>query len=229
MTAHTFQLGTQSLLKVIGSVTKLASTDMTLPLINSVLLRRQGNYLTATASDRYVIGVCRDHFLPETDLPPEGWRFLLTLDDAKALLKLARLAVKEKFPVINFGATELELNGGWDQEFVATNVEATVGHYPNTDSVLLRMLQREPVVSTCAAVYMQRWSQFVDAQRIADKEIGGANPSRFWDVTQGSSPAWAVKIGRDADFVGVIMGCRLGDGETAQTVTNVSDWSELLK
>jgi hypothetical protein len=37
-----------------------------------------------------------------------------------------------------------------------------------------------------------------------------------------------VKIGCNADFVGLLMGCRLGDGETVQTVTDVSDWTGML-
>jgi hypothetical protein len=222
MMTHAFELRTDQILKLIGSVIKLASTDVTLVQINSVMLRRQGNYLTATTTDRYAIGMCRDYLDPNLDAPADGWRFGLPLADAKALLTFARKCRASKITVVPVVATDTDLTVGHDALFKASgNSEFLRDEFPNVWTLLGKMLKRDGGPDL-AGVYVERFTQFYDAQRIADSTIGGRNPMTIWKAGLGDSPAWALKIG--TDFIGVVMGCRLGD----TTDNDVSDWGDLL-
>lgn len=230
MTTTTFQIHPAQLVKLIGSVLKLASTDITLPILSAVLLRRQGNYLTATATDRYALGVCRDYFDPNLDQPADGWRFLLSLPDAKALLKLARAALKAKRPVIPIQANDIDLVIGYDGEVRAGNVEFTTQQtYPKTDAVLFRILSRLARVPQVGGLNLGRMAQFVDAGLICGDRLGMS--TIVWDASPkpiagfSAQPQWAIRIGED--FVGAVMGIRVPGSQ--DVLRDVSDWKDLLK
>lgn len=226
MTTTKFQLMTQQLIKVLGSVIKLASTDITLPVINAVLLRRQGNYLTATATDRYVVGVARDYLNPDLDAPADDWRFAISLADAKALLKLAK-ANNKTAPVMIFSATELTLTAGFDREWSADNVEVTVNRFPGVGPMLLKVLSRLARTPSVGGLNVTRAAQFTDAAVLCGDRLHQATV--WWDASDEprngvDQPQWGVKIGED--FVGVVMGLRLAGSR--DDLRSVSDWKDLL-
>lgn len=75
----------RDLTTVIGEVLPHASKDGTLPVLNAVLLRAEGGVLTASATDRYTLGVSTIGW-QGADIPAS----VLGLDDAVELLRILK-------------------------------------------------------------------------------------------------------------------------------------------
>ena len=79
------EIGVHELRDLVAGVIPLADTGTGLPVLECVLLRGHGDQITATATDRYRIGISR------VDVQaPDGFRALVRAVDLKAILKTFR-------------------------------------------------------------------------------------------------------------------------------------------
>lgn len=232
-TDDAFEIPASTLRFLLTTTIPLASADTTLPAINAVMLRRQGNYLTATATDRYVMGKARVLVDPNLPAPSKDWGFPLGLTDAKTLLKLANGVRKDRTARVRFVD---DLCGNLSMPVSGLNFEAfgvRSGLRPDrtlkVDYFLGQILGKvygKP--QRVGGLDLRKVAQFTPAQKlIADISDG---PAIWWNATCTGdddlpSNTWACKIGQD--FVGIVVGVRM-PGTMAQH-TDVSDWAELLK
>lgn len=59
MTESTFDISTKALAQLVKPVIPLAGKDEMLPLLRAIHFQASGKYLTAAATDRFRVGVCR--------------------------------------------------------------------------------------------------------------------------------------------------------------------------
>jgi hypothetical protein len=216
-----FQIPAQSIADLLGATSKLASKDQYLRNLNAILLRRCGEYLTATATDCYVLGVARIRLSTDLPMPPDGWRFLVPLSAASSLLRLAKHCSTLDFSDDGFTLTVRSDVGGWS----ADNVEVTHpedGRYPSVGPLLRKYLRRIVDAPSIGGLDFAKVGQFVQAQKIFGDST---SPVVIWDTSEKGQPSWALRIG--ADFVGLVMGMRLPEG-MAEARRDVSDWDEIL-
>ena len=232
-----FEIKAQDLVWLLVATIPLASTNTFLAGLNCVMLRRQGNYLTATASDRYVAGIARRELDPGLPAPEPGWSFPLGLKDAKELLKLARSKHSDKnararfvghgdgwldMPLSCVGFREFGLSPGQNRDDVAG--------FPAVHTVLARnigQLRQEPC--GVSGIDLVKIAQFAPAARMVWKSCGGY--AHWWRTDDaGDAGRWVVRIGDD--FIGLVMGVRLPVGRVELDLTPAAtraEWSDILR
>lgn len=201
-----FWIRTEHILDLVGATLPLASTDAVLPRISLVLLRRTGDYLTAVASDRYVLGMARRQLstMDVEDAPPDGWRLAVAVADCKKLLTLARSYRKAKTQMIPFLFHEGVLRVGHDAELmICADLEERVGGVPATGGLLMKICTPDDgkLVTRAFGVDPAKVAQFKAAQRIFS-----AQPADPILLRHCKGVAFEVRIGDD--FLGVLMGYR---------------------
>jgi hypothetical protein len=234
-----FELQASDLLRLLDCTIPLASTDTALPGINVVMLRREGNYLTATATDRYVAGKARVLLNPNLPAPRRGWSFPLGLADAKALRKLCwehrkDRAARARFVDQEDGVLSMPISGQSWREF-GVKAELRPSGFPKVESLfrnVMSTVRSKPQV--VGGLDITRVAQFAPAAKIFWSSHDGA--PIFWDATpdrltddDGSvGPRWALKFGTGVDFgmIGLIMGVKCWMSQS--TATNISDWNDQL-
>ena len=200
-------LQTHRVMDLLDPVIPLASTDITQPLINRVRVRRSGDWMIATASDRYVAGAAR---VPAAyDCPPDGWAVEISLADAKQWLTLAKSYRRAKFsamPVRVDGQSLIvgydPLSGGFDSELTLTLLQDRMPPVESLIKTVTRQRSAAPVEGWGLNADFLR--KFSNAQRI----FGGyAGTGRVLRLAHGEHLGISIQVGDD--FVGVIMGVRL--------------------
>lgn len=239
MTEHdenAFELPASTLVDLLTSVTPLASTNVTLQAINCVMLRRQGDWLTATATDRYVAGIMRHRLRDDLPAPEPGWSFPLGLDDVKELLKLARSKRKDKlararFVDLGLGVLQLPVSGLTFNEFGVHPALRPQGGFPAVHTLFRRSLGGlRSIPSGVSGIDPRRLAQFAPAAKVAWDHC--EDVTRWWETGgRGSDETrqWALRIGDD--FVGLIAGVRLPEGQREADLlpaATLADWSEVL-
>lgn len=233
-----FEVPAKTLLQLLDCTITLASTDITLPGINCVMLRRQGAYLTATATDRYVVGRVRvplDHDLPA---PRPGWSFPLGLGDAKALRKLAYTKRasqgRARFVDQQDGTLSMPVSAVHFQEFGLPADRRPVG-FPPVGGLLrsiLSTVRTRPQVP--GRLDLEKVAQFAPAAKVFRRACEGqafwwdATPDYLEDNDGSTHPRWAVRMGDGSGLglVGAVMGVRPGIG--CAQCTDISGWEGLL-
>lgn len=231
-----FEIKAQDLVWLLAATIPLASTDTFLKNLNCVMLRRQGNYLTATASDRYVAGIARHELDPGLPAPEPGWSFPLGLKDAKELLRLARSRRSDKNARAQFvdhsdGWLEMPLSGRGFRQFglLPGQGRDDVDGFPAVHTLLARsigQLRQEPC--GVSGIDLAKVVQFAPAAKMVWKSCGGY--ARWWRTDAGDSGRWAVRIGDD--FIGLVMGVRLPQDRAELDLTPAAtraEWSDILR
>jgi len=222
MTTHTFQIRADQLSKIVGSVLPMASKDRTLGVLSGVLLRRQDNYLTATATDRYVIGICRDSIDPNLTAPSQQWRCVIDLAAAKDLLTTAkreqnRVIVVEqnddRIDFVSIGRAYQEIEGPVDGKNVYPEVGRLVSSLDGVTASLTGPFGLD----------IERVAQFLPAQKIAHK-ADRAFPRMWGSDAKAGGAQIVIRIGED--FIGTVMGMRL-PGDAAHEAS-ITDWEGML-
>lgn len=230
-----FEIRAQDLIDLLVPTIPLAS-DSTYLAISSVLLARRGDYLTALATDRHVMGMRRVLVNSALPAPDDGWKFALSLKDAKELLKDARGALRAapRGPTTFWARARLSAPGGGillrhptDAPVVTYVEQLTKGgdRYP-VERILKILRSTLRTVRSVPQVPGGLDPRLVGKFSAAMKQ--STEFPAWWDATPDDGvDGWntfALKIG--PDFVGLVMGMRSSvDGPA---VTDVSDWDEVL-
>jgi len=214
----TMILPAKGLINILSSVLPLAATDPATRVVNrplyAVHLRRDGNYLVATATDRYVLGMCREYRLPENDGVPDDFEVLLDGKEVKDLVTDLKRAVKAH-------------RGGIPTVEVELGQDAT-GHLTLTFPALGRAVtDLEPEVKLPD---MRGFLQHALARKVAsDLASWGLNPSfmKRFETAAKVSGVLAVRmehrvgdpgpilVTAGADFLGCIMPTRFAEDSAA--------------
>jgi hypothetical protein len=174
----------------------------TLPVLGCVEFRTHGEWLIATASDRYTIGVCRHKV-------PEGTSFncLVQAPELKAMLAMFKPSRGADH------AVRMTIDGAFlrVQGVSAMFAEATVsynlyqGEYPRVGQILEQLPQGGEFKPTA-----------LDPQKLA--KFGAAARLRQPVVLSGHSPEKPIFVRAGEHFVGAIMPVRGAE---------VADWSDV--
>jgi len=207
-----------------------------MPNINSILLRREGSYLTATATDRYVAGKVRiQDDLGIVSPPPDGWRFPIALADAKVTLRDARAAVKSgavmprrRFrPAGPSGAGVLRNMLTEDVIYAYGLVNPTARfdeRYPVVDYLIRQAFDAErDKMCLDHGLNLVKVAQFTEATRQLWRD-GGGYPTFTRTVSDHQMPTYVMKFGEE--MVGIVMPTRLGGG--APSSLDISSWGDML-
>lgn len=232
-----FEIKASDLVWLLAATVPLASTNTYLKNLSCVMLRRQDDYVTAAATDRYVAGIARRGLCRDLPAPEPGWSFPLGLGDAKELLKLARSKRGDKLARARFvdhgdGQLSMPMSCLGFRKFGLPPGRACddMGGFPAIHTVLARNIgQLRTTPSGVAGVDLCKVAQFAPAARMVWNSCGGC--ARWWRVDESSScPAWAVKIGDD--FIGLVMGVREPEDQAEVDLTPAAtsaDWSGILR
>lgn len=186
--------------RLVGAVLPLADRGTSLPVLGAVLLRGHGEWLSATATDRYRAGMARHKVAA-----PEGWQAVVPVPALRMLLGTFKPTRRDDPALI------LTVEG--DTLSVSTEgLAGTVGgvmryrvldtEYPKSiDGILRNALDEETALPP---------GSFVNPSFLADFRLAArGEPMRMSArvSNDGSPPHLVVRVGNH--FVGVLMGVRV--------------------
>lgn len=126
----TFTVPARMLALTLRAVLPHASTDKTLPILNSVRFRVTGGELMIDATDRYSIGRATLVATPGEDATNAG--FVLPLDDAKRIVAAYKTADQYVEATVTLDGVTVTVKTH-DSTIVATTVES---EYPQIDRIV---------------------------------------------------------------------------------------------
>lgn len=186
----------KDLVNLLAAVLPMASTDKFVPMLCAVRLEVRGNYLIATATDRYVAGMARTFISGDGDLTP--WVGLVDGPDIKAIITEARK--------IKVGAALAELTvangklvfGAYGQEIRTARFVDDA--YPRVELLFEKALAIQAGRTRPAGVNPDLVTKFS-----AIAKSTGQRCIDYW--LDNKAETIAVTCGDD--FIGIIMGIRL--------------------
>lgn len=155
ITARTFK-------ELVDPVVPLASRDHMLPILNTVVIETRGEYVTATATDRFRLGICRTKLGTEDEpvSPPEGFRAVIGTRELRTLLAVFK-AARYDDPVLSLEVDDDKLTvtqaGGLDGVLGASmSIILATGQYPEVVKVLTDALDSDktPAEAQFNAAYL---------------------------------------------------------------------------
>lgn len=193
---------------LVKPVLPLACRDDMLPVLNAVLIERSGNYLVATASDRFRIGICRRAHEGAGD-----FRALVPLASVRnilALFKPSRGSDNSLTLSIEGDTLYAEASGGLGFDFADMRVgyRLQAGEFPSVRKMIRDALANE---STDSAVGM-------NADLLADWRHAGATLE-----VRITAPGQPMIVRSGDHFLGLVMPTRLA----AEDVP-AGDWPTFL-
>jgi hypothetical protein len=200
---------------LLAPVIPHASTDRTLPLLNSVLIRSAGEYVTASATNRYALALHR--MKPEAVEP--GFRAVVPVASIKRLLTIFK-ATRANDPILSLTADDSTLTvstvGVLDDGMGGSlTFPLCAGVYPATDRLIAKALahqQAEPAPVIVNPAFLADFAKGQPRHEPICVSHGGMN---------GAGANWLIRIGED--FVGLLTGIRF-----AAPPEVTSPWADLL-
>lgn len=186
---------------MIAAVLPHASEDPYLPTINCVRLELDGDRFLAAATDRYSLAVCRASLEGwEEDAPPvEALTASLRTDDVKRLFAFLR---PQRRDVAHWTLTDESLTVAVNSGPTLTVRTVEAENFPNWRAILGEVTGRESEPGT----QMGFTPRIVDHFHKSAKVLGEVGMT--WGFVSPLKPV-VVRIG--ADFVGLLMPCRVSD------------------
>lgn len=192
-------LTARQLRELVDPVVPLAARTGDLPVLNTVLVETRGEYVTATATDRFRLGICRIKLGTDDEpvVPPMGFRALIGLRELRTILaffksdRYSNPSLKLKQETESLTVSQA---GAFDGVLGAElTIELARGEYPTIVSVLRDAL----------ALTEPQTEQSFNAAFLADfKHAIRHGESLTVRMGRGRTPA-VVTVGEH--FVGAIM------------------------
>jgi|GEM_PF-3976544 len=207
---------------VIPHAEKSASSGM-VPILQTVLIRRAGEYVTAFATDRYKIAFQR-RALGESVQADDGFRAVVPVAALKHIRTVFR-ATRVHNPVLRLTVEgdqlHVEIADGFDTERGAITGASlrfalAAGEYPKVDRLVREAVDAEPPAEAMA--------MNVNPNFLAEFRIGQPlhTPITITPTTHAMKP-WLIRVG--ADFIGLIVPVRFAEGEET---SGKAEWLALL-
>lgn len=193
---------------VLVSVLPCASKDKTLPILTAVQLRQHGATLTATATNRYVLGHCR-RVIADPEMVGLGEPVTFLIDGGLVKDLVARIGKTRGKGTVRLWAEgrRIEFQDGLGDWTVGGQL--VDGEYPRLDVLLEKALDVSAQRSTPFSFDLAQLANFGPAAKIAK-----VHPL-FWSQTAGRESMTAVRIG--PDFAGCIMPIKIPGDELTDT------------
>lgn len=221
-TTTTITTTSRRLAALVGPVIPLADhTRYALPILAAVLLRGHGEHgMTALATDRYRIGVCRD----EQIAAPVGFQAVVPVTALRSIVTMFR-ATKDHDPELTLEFVQDALSGvvhvgtqtlGLDIEGARITYRLMVGEYPKVDSVLASAFDGAEATAAPIGLNVRLLADFAAAAR------DGA-PTVFYI----SKPMRPLGVAVGDHFRGAIMPLRITHDGTPPAPLDGA-WSSLI-
>lgn len=203
--------------RLVKAVIPLADRGVALPVLNAVWLRGHGQWISATATDRYRVGVKRVKCEA-----PEGWQALIPLSALRSLLATFKPSLRND-PTLTLtpDGTRLAVSvAGLDSWADITggtlHFRLDEGQYPKSiDDLLAGYAAASDPLPDGAAFNPHFLADFKAASE-------GGEPMRLGSdriLGNGKPNALVVRIGDH--FIGAVIGARIVDAERP-------DWTDLF-
>jgi hypothetical protein len=225
-TTTTITTTSRRLARLLAPVLPLADTGGTLPILENVLLRGHGEHgITAMATDRYRIGVCRD----EDIAAPEGFRALVPVTALRRMLAMFR-ATRDRDPELRLEFEQDSLSGvvhvsteslGFDVAGARVSYRLAVGEYPKVEAVFESAFGDATPATGPLALNARFVGDFAAAMR------GEPVPTMLYAGKSRSGAAPVIGVAVGAHFRGAIMQVRAA-GDLAPPAPLDGGWAELL-
>ena len=232
---NTFEIPASTLHDLLTATIPLASTEITMPSINCVQLRRVDDCLIATATDRYVLGIARKPLNPTIPWPEIGWSFPIGLKDAKTLLKLCKSHRRDPLARVrmiddDMGMLHLPIS---DLHFRALGSDNDAHRkyldgFPPIGNLLQEILSTvHDGKQVVGGLNPKRVGQFSNAMKVFPTAI-----PYWWNASLARgdiAPRWAVHIedGPDSGMIGAVLGMHTPAGK--EKATDITSWKAVLK
>lgn len=212
MTELRFDISTKQLARLVKPVVPLAHKDGMMPLLNTVRLEAAGDYLTASATDRFRIGICR---VKLESPPPVGLDIKIRLAELATLLSVFRSDAKvERTVTITVLEDRIKVEQAFGLGFFDASMTFPLesGEFPNLTRLFAPVgdIQPAPAVGLNASLF----ADFRHAVREGEPLI-----------VRPSAANKPVIITAGDHFLGAIMPTRISDGGAASAF---DQWSDIL-
>lgn len=230
MTARSLTITARNLRDLLAPVLPLAGRDDMLPVLCAVLLRVRGRYLTATATDRFRVGIARHEFAGGDggEGGDDGLHTLVRTADLRRILTVFK-PTRYLDPVLSFTVDGDRLVVETDGVTLDGGASARLGfplergEYPKVDSLVVDALTADPVEHGAFGLNPAFLADFKHAARNGMPLV----------VRPGVNPSKAVGVMCGEHFVGAIMPRRvIGDSANVSGQHLVSEtldgWRDAL-
>jgi len=188
--------------RILVSVPPMTSTVPTFPVLGTVQLSLDGSTLTATATDRYTVGVCRTTIEPSGSI--DEWTVMITRDDVKSLITdLKRAPGRVRVTVTD---TTLALDE-WRTVQLFTGAE-----FPRVSGPFADALAMKPDRTRSTTLDYTMLAHFGPAAKAAGKTPSGKQGTPVLTMTM-TDKKDMILIRCGANFAGILMNMRLPEGK----------------
>ncbi|WP_163540811.1 hypothetical protein [Occultella kanbiaonis] len=203
---------------LVGPVVPLALNDRynSTPILQAVYVRSSGPYLTATATDRYRMGVKR---LRTAETPPAGISAVMPLTTVKRILTAFKVSRSHNPELrLTFGPDTVKVESGFafaDGGEAALTLPLVTDKYPPVDRLIREAMGRE-VAAESFAVNPAFLGDFRHAQQMGEPLV---------IKSTGRTHSVVVHVGED--FIGLIQPVRF-EGDDERVAALDTGWADLL-
>ena len=216
MTEPTFTLTAREFRDLVTPVIPMAHKDRTIPILNAVRIESVGNYLIASATDRYAVGMSRH---TPSEKPPKGLAIMIPLASLRFILATFKPS-RDVDPQLEFVVTakgeRLRLNQtGFDLFEASITYPLEQGAWPRLPEVITNQAQSDEPPTKMIGLNASLLAKFQGAVR-------GGEPI---EITIGANNK-PILITAGDHFIGALMPTPLSNSDTG--TSTVSEWSALL-
>lgn len=221
MSAPSFEITAKQFAQLVRPVVPLAAADGMLPILNAVHFYSAGDYLVASATDRFRLGIHRRRL---DGAPPVDLKFGLSLASISRIGQIFR-GPRTFDPVLRFsiedGLARVSQTGGLEGIVEASVAFPLVdGEFPNLPKIITNGLdsdmERADTVGVNSAFLADFQHAVTDATPLVIR-MGGT------DLDKASTRPLILTAGED--FIGLLMPVRFEPTEHSRTLT---DWQTFL-
>lgn len=216
--SNSLTISVRNLKALVEPVTPCAGADDMLPVLNCVQIKTNGEWLVASATDRFRLAAHR-----QRGEWPAGWQALIpvrTLRGIFATFKAGRGSDPElTLTIVDDHNLKVEMTGGLNDGLFS---EASItypllsGEFPNLGQILSKAIAAESV----AGDRRFNW-KFLSGFSAADPHGQGL-------IMHGGDPSAPMLVTDGEDFVGILMPRRLVASEDGATSLDLSSWTDIL-
>ena len=215
MTQNTLNITARQFRKLTAPVLPMVGTDDTTPVLTGVKIETRGQWLIATATDRFRVGVHRLK-CPDGGEWPE-WSALISGKTIRAILASFKPSRQDADPelTLTISGESIKVHGGaalLDMNEASITYPLLGGEFPLVGSLIKEALDAEPDPRATAAFNMSSLAKMIPSGETVEVRI--ASPHKASLFTFGD------------DFIGILMPRRTKSEDGDFRVSE--DWADIL-